>query len=799
MSDVWQRAYGVTSAQANLDFNGTGMTNIQKSIAGLDPRDPASRFEALALQIGSGQIAISWQSVLHKRYQPQRSSDLISWQSFDGSEETVGDPDSTITGTGGIITIYDAIPAGTTQMFYRIQVLPSFDSDSDGLDDFEELLLGTNRFVADTDGDGLTDLQESQGFLLSNGMVVYTNPLVADSDGDGVNDLEESAPGRNPTNPTDGVPASPQQRSAKVRLQMRGTWPDYTTPDPPPVPATLLSIGSAAMITQTVFPAVGNPLSPYFGGTGTTFPDQSIGRGVEYPFTLTFAGVSPFWPTIVGRVSGSIGNPNNDRANFIVYQVGKGYFFTNDDGFMFAESTYQSTGASSISTAAEQQLEARNRGTGRLWSVIFDLDIDSLNAKTATGLPDRSLAEEDAEETQAKLIPVNDGDDNGNKVPDFQDTQVAGERDLVPIILEVSPASLEWGNIGIRIDSTATAGELRLWQMDRPSDAKITPIIFGTVYTAAQLGLGVTTPLGTTRTVLKFYAEGISVTGGTRTIESFFTFNGRQYFHDKVLIQVVPRANLVASLPVATLLQDNTFTANLAGSGTVTNYKFEIRKATSLTYYTLASGTSNTLTHRVRVAGKFKVRATATVGGLNIKSDEIDVEYQFPDATQILNAPTVRARMDQAWQDTLAAVTPTTRREEGYFVTLDTATELYGIAGHVVGPVVANNVGGTVPLGRRPADSIATPTPLDTPTYVIASFHTHTASLYRTVTRQVGPSGPDRTFSVFATVVVPGFVYDYVGVQNSVNLLFYVPPGHPLNSPAMVYSIVVPNRRATPP
>ena len=57
------------------------------------------------------------------------------------------------------------------------------DSDQDGLWDAEELLLGTDPTVQDTDGDGLTDGAELDLF--------NTDPLNADSDEDGVSDALE--------------------------------------------------------------------------------------------------------------------------------------------------------------------------------------------------------------------------------------------------------------------------------------------------------------------------------------------------------------------------------------------------------------------------------------------------------------------------------------------------------------------------------------------------------------------------------------------------------------------------------
>ncbi|HEY9202588.1 MAG TPA: S8 family serine peptidase [Gammaproteobacteria bacterium] len=57
------------------------------------------------------------------------------------------------------------------------------DIDGDGLSNDEEAVLGTDSYLADTDGDELSDYDEVYAYL--------TNPLLLDSDGDGVSDGEE--------------------------------------------------------------------------------------------------------------------------------------------------------------------------------------------------------------------------------------------------------------------------------------------------------------------------------------------------------------------------------------------------------------------------------------------------------------------------------------------------------------------------------------------------------------------------------------------------------------------------------
>jgi hypothetical protein len=85
------------------------------------------------------------------------------------------------------------------------------DTDSDGVNDGQEVTDATNPLIADSDGDGLTDgdektratnplAQDSDGDGVTDAQEVNdaTNPLLVDTDGDGLNDGQEKTRATNP-------------------------------------------------------------------------------------------------------------------------------------------------------------------------------------------------------------------------------------------------------------------------------------------------------------------------------------------------------------------------------------------------------------------------------------------------------------------------------------------------------------------------------------------------------------------------------------------------------------------------
>ena len=99
-----------------------------------------------------------------------------------------------------ITAIYTAGSAGKCKV----------DTDGDGLTDLQEGFLGTDPNDSDTDNDGLTDGDEV--------FVLYSNPLSPDADGDGVPDWVELAQGRNPSSPS--LPGAVADTDGATRLNV---------------------------------------------------------------------------------------------------------------------------------------------------------------------------------------------------------------------------------------------------------------------------------------------------------------------------------------------------------------------------------------------------------------------------------------------------------------------------------------------------------------------------------------------------------------------------------------------------
>ena len=212
MSDIWQQHYSVPSTDADLDYNGTGLTNRQKSLLGLDPRDSNARFHLdIVNDTPNNLLRLQLQTVHGKLYQIESSSDLRAWVALN----------SPITGTGQTLEI--TLPLPQPPIFFRASYAGDIDADGDGLTAWEESLLGTADNNADSDNDGMPDAWE-----YSHGLNPILNDANSDLDGDGATNLQEYQAGTDPYNSdTDGD---------GVADGIDG-WPNEGSLSPPRLPA----------------------------------------------------------------------------------------------------------------------------------------------------------------------------------------------------------------------------------------------------------------------------------------------------------------------------------------------------------------------------------------------------------------------------------------------------------------------------------------------------------------------------------------------------------------------------------
>ena len=185
------------------------------------------------------------------------------------------------------------------------------DTDGDGLTDVEEGKLGTDATKADTDGDGLSDKEEVGG---------GTEPTNADTDGDGLSDGDEKSWGADPqVVDTDGdtLPDGKEVHGWEVNGQTfhtspinsdtdGDTLPDNVDPDPgklptPTPPPTSTSTPTFTPIptdtpTPTSTPPPTGTSTPTPSPTSTLSPTPTPTEEEEPASTVDATGLNPSSP-----------------------------------------------------------------------------------------------------------------------------------------------------------------------------------------------------------------------------------------------------------------------------------------------------------------------------------------------------------------------------------------------------------------------------------------------------------------------------------------------------------------------
>jgi hypothetical protein len=184
MSDVWQSLYGIASGDAGNDPDGDGAINLRESRAGTDPFEGTSH-PWLDSSRSVNQVTLSWTGVSSMRYVLVASSNLVTWSQV-GSE---------ILSAGATESLLDTLPARGARE-YRVRIRTNYDTDTDGLTDWEEAILGTSEGASDTEEDGMPD-----GWEYIYSFDLFSDDSGDDADEDTYSNLTEYLNGTNPRDP----------------------------------------------------------------------------------------------------------------------------------------------------------------------------------------------------------------------------------------------------------------------------------------------------------------------------------------------------------------------------------------------------------------------------------------------------------------------------------------------------------------------------------------------------------------------------------------------------------------------
>jgi uncharacterized protein (DUF1800 family) len=163
LSDVWEMIFQAQGLSAGADTDGDGWTNAAESIAGTNPRDGIStaRLRMQILTPTSGQL--EWSGLAGKQYTLSMKPNLSSatWIPFG----------SVVVGNGGLAQVPFTFNGATTG-FFRLSVA-DFDTDGDGVNDWEERAIGFDPTRVQTDRYSQTDSQRvTAGLSAANTITV---------------------------------------------------------------------------------------------------------------------------------------------------------------------------------------------------------------------------------------------------------------------------------------------------------------------------------------------------------------------------------------------------------------------------------------------------------------------------------------------------------------------------------------------------------------------------------------------------------------------------------------------------
>lgn len=167
VGDVWRLKYDAAGLAGSADADGDGKSNADEARAGTDPKSAMDTLRVRSVVRNGGNIEIRWGTVAGKRYKVQSAAEP-------GTAATWTDATGFLEGSGG--EMMQALPLPGSRTFFRVAVYEK-DSDSDGVDDWEELQLGLDPNEEHPHGPG--DLAYVTAGLTATNVVTVLGPSAA--------------------------------------------------------------------------------------------------------------------------------------------------------------------------------------------------------------------------------------------------------------------------------------------------------------------------------------------------------------------------------------------------------------------------------------------------------------------------------------------------------------------------------------------------------------------------------------------------------------------------------------------